>query len=260
MNRSYSKIRHIQESNLRLEKRFLNEENDPLPKTSAGIMALQQAILNYEMLPTKYGGLNVAGFINDSNCDGRVDRVSSQGRNDLCKITGTTLCSGPCTSLKAVDGIYGANTKKAYDKYKSDETFKTFITKEGSDKIDDSDETKKKYSSSVNNWQIPATEDTIKAFQYFVWRVMEKDLTPTNPDDCKNVDTCLYPSILCGGNACLRSKGVDGRWGSNTKTAWNKYKAKYLKVGWDVGDDYNKVNNYYNTDNSDNYIKQDYNT
>jgi hypothetical protein len=28
MNRSYSKIRHIQESNLRLEKRMLNEDND----------------------------------------------------------------------------------------------------------------------------------------------------------------------------------------------------------------------------------------
>ena len=29
MNRSYSKIRHIQESNKRLEKRFLNEVGDP---------------------------------------------------------------------------------------------------------------------------------------------------------------------------------------------------------------------------------------
>jgi hypothetical protein len=27
MNRSYSKIRHIQESNLRLEKRFINEDS-----------------------------------------------------------------------------------------------------------------------------------------------------------------------------------------------------------------------------------------
>jgi hypothetical protein len=30
MNRSYSKIRHIQESNLRLEKRMLSEDNDNL--------------------------------------------------------------------------------------------------------------------------------------------------------------------------------------------------------------------------------------
>ena len=29
MNRSYSKIRHIQESNKRLEKRFINEGGDP---------------------------------------------------------------------------------------------------------------------------------------------------------------------------------------------------------------------------------------
>jgi len=208
-------------------------------------MALQQAILTYEYLSTKDGGLDIAGFINDSNCDERVDRKSSQGRDNLCKITGTTLCSKPCTSLKAVDGIYGANTKKAYEMYKSDEKFKTFIEKNDY-KINDGDETKKEYSSSVNNWQIPATEDAIKAFQYFVWRVMEKDLTPTNPDDCKNVNTCLYPSILCGGNACLRSKGVDGRWGANTKVAWNKYKAKYLKAGWSIGTDYDRVNNYYN--------------
>ena len=30
MNRSYSKIRHIQESNKRLENRFINEVGDPL--------------------------------------------------------------------------------------------------------------------------------------------------------------------------------------------------------------------------------------
>ncbi len=251
MNRSYSKIRHIQESNLRLEKRFLNEENDPLPyiggdndkeidvvnfvpKTKAEVMALQQAILTTE---DKMSG-KIKFENEDDRSEVRLYRKFKQGKT-VNRFSGSSLCNGFCTVFKAVDGIYGPRTKKAFEDYKNNNDFKESLKTELHD-------VEKKYSPSVNDWQIPATEDAIKAFQYFVWKVLEDDLVATNKG-CSGLDDCLYKSILCGGNACLRSKAVDGRWGTNTKKAWNEHKDKFLKtMGFGFYLTYDDVFNEYN--------------
>ena len=52
MNRSYSKIRHIQESNMLLERRILNEKLDPAAST-----AIQQMATNSQNLVTGLKGL-----------------------------------------------------------------------------------------------------------------------------------------------------------------------------------------------------------
>ena len=244
MNRSYSKIRHIQEANLRLEKRFLNEDDKMpvlggeeidvvnfVPKTKAEVMALQQAILNTE------DKLDKIKFENeDDRSAARLYRKFTQGKT-VNKFSGSSLCNGFCTVFKAVDGIYGSRTKKAFEDYKNNNDFKESLKTELND-------VEKEYSPSVNDWQIPATEDAIKAFQYFVWIVLEDDLVAKNTG-CSGLDDCLYESILCGGNACLRSKAVDGRWGTNTKKAWNEHKDKFLKTEGFYST-YDTVFNFYN--------------
>jgi hypothetical protein len=231
-----------------LEKRFLNENGMPVvggdndkeidvvnfvPKTRAEVMALQQAILSTEDM------LGKIKFENENEGDrsaARLYRKISQGRT-VNRLSGSSLCNGFCTVSKAVDGIYGSRTKKAFEDYKNNNDFKEFLKTELHD-------VEKEYSPSVNDWQIPATEDLIKAFQYFVWKVLEDDLVATNKG-CSGLDDCLYKSILCGGNACLRSKAVDGRWGTNTKKAWNEHKDKFLKT-WGFYFTYDYVFNAYN--------------
>jgi hypothetical protein len=46
MNRSYSKIRHIQESNQKLENRLLNEEDEYSPKFKRRIGGVDNDIIN----------------------------------------------------------------------------------------------------------------------------------------------------------------------------------------------------------------------
>ena len=46
MNRSYSKIRHIQESNQKLENRLLNEEDEYTPKFKRRIGGVYDDIIN----------------------------------------------------------------------------------------------------------------------------------------------------------------------------------------------------------------------
>ena len=57
MNRSYSKIRHIQESNNRLEKRLLKEQNTP------SISKEQQEILDEHVKKLKQSGYKVVDKI-----------------------------------------------------------------------------------------------------------------------------------------------------------------------------------------------------
>jgi len=204
---------------LRSKNQYLIFESDDeidvenfVPKTRAEVMALQQAILDVERGEAK---------IKDENGEpiNPQYRSGSQGRSSLAAFSGSSLCNGFCNVQKAVDGIYGPRTKKAFDEYKHNGQFKEKLK----DELKDVEE---KYSPSVNDWRIPATKDAIKSFQEFIWKVIEHDL-PKVDSNCD--EDCEYNSILCGENACKRDKAVDGFWGPNTKKAWNEYKDKYLE-------------------------------
>jgi hypothetical protein len=57
----------------------------------------------------------------------------------------------------------------------------------------------------------------IQIFQRWVWNKMEENLSLVSGkegDDC----TAKYESALCGGKPCIKSKAVDGKLGSSTKS------------------------------------------
>jgi hypothetical protein len=83
--------------------------------------------------------------------------------------------------------------------------------------------------------QIPTTMNQIMQFQDYIWSTIEKDLPATNPKETDRAKK-LYNSMLCSvPKPCNKKQAVDGRWGGNTITAWNKYKEKYKKSNpdWD---------------------------
>ena len=224
MSRSYSKIRHILEANQKLERRMLlnkglltenrssyNSQNylfeeDRTLNTMADIMDLQYDILNYEILTVK-----TAGFVEDGSCKTAIKFSKQTGRN-LCKISGSTLCSDPngCDQNRLIDGVYGPKTKAAYELYKEKLPEQT-----------DEENRKSSFDIVATGQNIPVTMDQIKAFQLFIWK--------SEPEDnCSDEDDKTWVSMLCGGQCCTVNKAVDGVWGGNTKTAWNKYKEDYL--------------------------------
>ena len=224
MSRSYSKIRHILEANQKLERRMLlnkglltenrssyNSQNylfeaDRTLNTMADIMDLQYDILNYEILTVK-----TAGFVEDGSCKTAIKFSKQTGRN-LCKISGSTLCSDPngCDQNRLIDGVYGPKTKAAYETYKND------LPEQGTE-----ENRKSSFDIVATGQNIPVTMDQIKAFQLFIWK--------SEPEDnCSDEDDKTWVSMLCGGQCCTVNKAVDGVWGGNTKTAWNKYKEDYL--------------------------------
>jgi hypothetical protein len=221
---------------LRSKNQYLIFESDEevdvenfVPKTRAEVMALQQAILNTE------GSEEKIKFENeDDTSASRLFRRHKQGYSSVVKFSGSSLCDGFCTVFKAVDGIYGPRTKKAFEDYKSNSKFKENLKSELGD-------VEKKYGASVNDWRIPASKESIKAFQYFIWKIIEHDLPKVDPS-CVKPDCEFKKSILCGENACKVDKAVDGFWGPNTKKAWNEYKDKYLTY-YDINDvyDINKI-------------------
>ena len=226
MSRSYSKIRHILEANQKLERRMLLDkglltenrssynsqnylfEEDRTLNTMVDIMDLQFDILTYEI-----DTLKTAGFVEDGSCHSAKKYVGQMGRN-LCKISGSTLCSDPngCDQNTLIDGVYGSKTKAAYEQYK--------------DKLPEQtaeDQRNKNYDIVATGQNIPVTMDQIKAFQLFIWK--------SEPEDnCSDEDDKTWISMLCGGQCCTVKKAVDGVWGGNTKTAWNKYKEDYLRT------------------------------
>lgn len=227
MNRSYSKIRHILEANQKLERRMLlnkglltenrpsyNSQNylfeeDRTLNTMADIMDLQNDILSYEI------SKNIAGYVVDGSCKEILKHVTGMGRN-LCKVTGSTLCSDPngCDQNTLIDGVYGPKTKAAYLAYKDKEGFNVQTSE---------DQRKANYDVVATGQNIPVTMDQIKSFQLFIWK--------SEPEDnCSDEDDKTWVSMLCGGQCCTVKKAVDGVWGGNTKTAWNKYKEDYLSV------------------------------
>ena len=68
----------------------------------------------------------------------------------------------------------------------------------------------------------------IMQFQDYIWSVIEKDIPQTNPKE-KIREKKLYNSMLCKVKPCTIKQAVDGLWGGNTISAWNKYKERYKK-------------------------------
>lgn len=226
-------IRLTESELVKLVRKAINEQLKVGSGSMADIMALQDYILDHEI------SNNIAKVIpnNPEGCDPEMaySNMYNQGQKNQCRISGTTLCQGPCFQSQAIDGIYGPRTKAAYEKYKDIE-----IELDGKkytlQQINDLPTGNRWGKARTENWQIPAEMDNIKAFQYWVWIEHEKDL----PGDQRG-----YKSILCGGNFCEENKAVDGYWGANTKKAWNELGQTYLKQGWTVDSEYDSVRNWY---------------
>lgn len=222
---------------------FENEEDEiniENLKTKSEIMALQQAILSTEQSENKIK------MVEDGTTAGTniVDRKSNQGKSNLPEFSGSSLCDGSCTVLRAVDGIKGKNTISAIESYKDNQTFKDNLKKE----LDKVEET---YMASSNDWRIPANKNKIEAFQLFIWKVIEYNQPKVDP---KCEEECEYKSILCGENPCKADKAVDGFWGPNTKKAWSEYKDKYFDI-FNFTKNYEDVSNYIK-DNLDDLVNK----
>jgi len=231
-----SKVVRLTESELvKLVRKAINEQLKLRSGSMGDIMALQTSILSHEIEN------NIAKVIpnNPAGCNSQTyrEQIYEQGQKNQCRISGTTLCQGPCFQSQAIDGIYGPRTKAAYEKYKDIE-IESGGEKYTLQQINDPDlfSTTDSWSKSrTENWQIPAEMDNIKAFQHWVWIYHEKDL----PGDQRG-----YKSILCGGNFCEENKAVDGYWGANTKKAWNELGQEYLK-DHTVDSEYEEVRDLY---------------
>jgi hypothetical protein len=215
-----------------LIKSVLKESSKDFPcnKTFATNMSFQEDALTY------YVGNGDTEILTDnpSGCTPpRRYNTYSQGEKNQCKFKSNTLCGGrECFQKEAVDGIWGPNTQKAWEELQdklypynnSGETFYESYT-----------QTCWEMNNTVtNNWQIPAGMENIKCFQYWIWKIIEKDaeVDPNNSD--------LHKSILCGNNFCKKEQAVDGFWGSNTKKAWDQYGQCYLKY-FNIAADYTSL-------------------
>jgi len=149
-----------------------------------------------------------------------------EGEPNQCKISGSKLCNGECFQKEALDAYWGPKTEAAYNQYK-DEQMSDGQTLE---QVIQGDSYSDEYTqASINQWQIPVTQTSIKAFQWYVWKKMEAENEKEDPNCTEN---CKYRSILCGNNFCNVGKAVDGYWGTNTKNAWDKYKQNYYDDGF----------------------------
>ncbi len=99
-----------------------------------------------------------------------------------------------------------------------------------------------KLGDPPNGQQIPITMNQIMQFQKYIWSTIEKDI-PKVANTCRSKDKkqdCAYNSMLCPATKkpCWKKDAVDGLWGGNTITAWNKYKQKYIAFNpnWWVDD------------------------
>jgi peptidoglycan hydrolase-like protein with peptidoglycan-binding domain len=240
MSRSYSKIRHILEANQKLERRMLlnkglltenrssyNSQNYLFEADrTLDIMDLQYDILTYEIEKAKS-----AGYVDDGSCHSAIKTAYQMGRN-LCKVSGSTLCSDPngCDQNTLIDGVYGPKTKAAYLQYKD---------KEGFNEQTNEDNRKTNFDIVATGQNIPVTMDQIKAFQAYYFIKEENQLCD---ESCK--EQCAYRTKLCGGQCCNRNKAADGVWGKNTKEAWNEMKNEYLK-SYNVNTTYQTVSDDY---------------
>lgn len=237
-----SKVVRLTESELvKLVRKAINEQLKVGSGSMGDIMSLQDIILSYEIEN------NIAKVIenNPAGCNSQTygGNVYQQGQKNQCRISGTTLCQGPCFQSQAMDGIYGPRTRAAYEKYKDIE-FEFDGEKYTLQQFMDPNNFPTDYlsKSRTENWQIPALMDNIKAFQYWIWREIEKD-SPKQDANCES--DCDYKSMLCGNTFCKVKKAVDGSWGTNTKNAWKQYGDEYLKT-YEVDTPFDEVYGIYN--------------
>ena len=218
---------------------FMNESSS-LPIAAgnmADIMALQWYILTIE---------NLKGLISFAGPEGCIEPAHfpyKQGYPKQCKISGTSLCSGACYQKQAMDGIYGPKTKAAYEKYKDEKISDNGVEKTLKELMTGGDFGNNTWAdSTTQSWQIPAHMTNIKAFQYYVWKVVEKD---NEKDPSCTAQPCAYKSMLCGNTFCKLEKAADGYWGTNTRKAWKDYSEQYLDEGWTVITEYDDIKKYY---------------
>lgn len=262
------KIVKLTESDLiKIVKKVLSEnqkKGDPLKvgfdlKTMHGVMAFQDWVLQNELSNSNchkdevtkfYPNLGVC-YVNKNNCKwcDHYKKHLQYGEN-CCKISGSTLCSKQmCKYTEMVDGVFGPQTKKAYEKYvKNKHTYSTNFDKTkhqfaSSDSLyyhllpTDLSDQEKYYKPNLIGQQIPVTMDQIKAFQLFYFLIETyKDKTNCEKKCKKN---CKYKTKLCGGTCCTMKKAIDGIWGGNTIKLWNENKNLYLS--------WNKVDTSYET-------------
>lgn len=217
---------------------FMNESSSlPIGKGNmADIMVLQWYILTIEK------GKGLISFAGPEGCVEPVYFPYDQGYPKQCKISGTSLCSGVCYQKQAMDGIYGPKTKAAYQKYKDEIVTHDGVDKKLQEAMGNEFGGTKWANSRTENWQIPAEMDNIKAFQYYIWKVVEKD---NEKDPSCTAQPCAYKSMLCGNTFCKLEKAADGYWGTNTRKAWKDYSGQYLDEGWTVITEYDEIKKYY---------------
>lgn len=251
------RIVRLTESDLhRIVKRVLSEQiRKDLDSTQA--KALQFDILSHEV------SKGIAKIIPDGKCkkpDRGVYVAAADGDSkNWCKFKGSKLCNNPdgiCVQSELIDGKVGDSTRKAFNIYKNvkiDDYDNPYIAAiPWARKIYSGDDLKAELGQVYGEDSIidaggvigmggnfetarPMKEDSIKAFQLFVWAAdVEKEIR------CKGES---YKTILCGGACCKAETAVDGNWGDNTIAAWKKFGKYYFQQGYDVDTSYSEVEN-----------------
>lgn len=249
------RIVRLTESDLhRIVKRVLSEQiRKDLDSTQA--KALQFDILSHEV------SKGIAKIIPDGKCkkpDRGVYVAAADGDSkNWCKFTGSKLCKnsdGICAQSELIDGQVGDSTRKAFNIYKNvitDYDNPYMVGDPDARQIFSGDELKAELrnvygeESLIDSGEIlgmganfetarPMKEDSIKAFQLFVWAAdVEKEIP------CKGG----YKTILCGEACCNANTAVDGKWGENTRAAWKKFGKYYINQGYNVNTSYSEVEN-----------------
>lgn len=118
----------------------------------------------------------------------------------------------PCWKKDAIDGLWGGNTIKAWDKYK--EKYKSVNPKWW---VDDA-----KTGQELSGQEIPVTTLQTKNFQKWYLEQIEK---------AKPNNNGLYSTKLCS-SPCKYNQAVDGIFGnigSKTRVLWDQYKTQYVQ-------------------------------
>lgn len=126
MNKSYSKLRHIQESNKRLEKRFLKEDVEPTPSPSPA--GQTYSIKYFDSEEAKKQGVR-SGNIDVSNL--KLVNTNVEFNYNIAgtsnKDVGTYYCDKGNVSLGKTNVIDQNNSQTNFEyKYLSDEGNKIF--------------------------------------------------------------------------------------------------------------------------------------
>jgi hypothetical protein len=161
-----------------------------------------------------------------------VDRLGNPDSADKNKKYNTKLCSSPCTPYNrkikgviypgAIDGLWGGNTKKLWDTYKVN--YKKSNPSWNQNDI--------KTNEKVLGQTIPTTTVQIKNFQK--WFLEQKEKSKKNSSGLYVTQLCVKP--------CAYNKAVDGNFGGNTKSLWEKYGNEYKKTNnlWSVSQEWSK--------------------